>query len=427
MTASSVRFAGGVRLARLLGGLISAQTLAQLLSLIAGFLLLRWLSVEEYAQYTIAFGFIAMLGALIDLGFVGAVMPLIGDRASDTKVFGSYMRAALHLRSRLAAVVLPLSGVAFFFVTSDRGWGIGVQAGLFATVALGLLARAMVDIFALPLLMNHDYRSYYSPQMLTGILRLGAHALLQITRGLTSVSASLVNGLTGLATGGLYRRSSADKSDLPASVDPERTREIRRMVAPVLPGLIFYAFQGQITIVLVSVFGRTESIAEVGALSRLTALFVIFGGITQVLVAPRFPQIPRERLVRRTVQVLTAAAALGGFLTAVAFLMPAPLLFLLGPEYDDLRLEVAWFVVAASLSFGASVTYAINLARRFIWWWSTALVLGLVLATQFVAATAIDLGSTLELQYFAALTGVAGGSAQVVALVYGLRRGPRST
>jgi hypothetical protein len=242
---------------------------------------------------------------------------------------------------------------------------------------------------------------------------------------LTSVSASLVNGLAALANGILYRRSASERSDLPARVDPARTREIRRMVAPALPGLVFYAFQGQITILLVAVFGRVEAIAQVGALSRIGALFIVLGGLNQVLIAPRFPQIPRVRLARRSAQAVAAAAALGAVITAIAFVAPEPLLFLLGPEYKGLALEVGWYVLGASLSFLAGVLYAMNLARRFIWWWSTAVGLGLIVVTQLAAAATLDLGSPLELQYFAALTGLAACAAQVLPLLRGLRRGPR--
>ena len=401
------------------------QVLAQVLMFLSGLLLLRWLSVEEYAQYTVAFGFVATLSALVDMGVPVAVMPLIGDRAGDRGVFGGYLRAALHLRTRVVAVVLPLSAVVFFALTADRGWGVKVQVGLFAAVALGLLARAIVDIFSLPLLMNEAYRSYYSPQISTAIARVGTQGLLQLTRALTSVTASLVNAATVLANGVLYRRAAAGRIELPARADPERTREIRRMVAPLLPGLIFYAFQSQITILLVSVFGETDAIAQVGALGRLGALFVILGSVTQVLVAPRFPQIPREQLVPRILQVTGAAATLGAVLTAIAFLVPQPLLFLLGPQYDGLRLEVGWYVAGASLAFFGATLYAMNLGRRFIWWWSTALSLGLILATQVAAASALDLGDTLDLQYFAVLTGAAASVAQVPPLLRGLRHGPR--
>ena len=88
MTPPGSPFAGGLRVARLVGGLLSAQTLAQVLTLLSGFLLLRWLSVEEDAQYTITFGFIATLSGLVDLGIAAAVMPLVGDRARDARVVG---------------------------------------------------------------------------------------------------------------------------------------------------------------------------------------------------------------------------------------------------------------------------------------------------------------------------------------------------
>lgn len=423
LTSPRSRFTGALRLGRLLGGVLSAQTIAQALTLLSGLAVLRWLSVEEYAQYTLVFGFFATLSALVDLGVAGAVMPLVRNRAHDAAVVGGYLRATLHLRALVATIILPISAVAFFVMTAHRGWGSGVQLGLFATVALCVWARAMIDIYALPLLMAGAYRSYYSGQIYTAILRLGTHGLLQVTRGLSGVSASLINGLAALANGTLYRRLSCE---IPAKVDPARSREIRRLAAPAVPGLIFYAFQSQITILLVSVFGRTKSIAEVGALSRFAALFVILGGIIQVLIAPRFPQLPRNRLVRRTAQVIGVAVVLGMLLTTIAFVVPEPLLYLLGPDYGGLRLEAGWYMVGASFAFLSNVLYVINLARRFIWWWSTALCVSAIVVAQLVAAATLDLGSTLELQYFAVLTGAAACSGQLVALVWGLRAGPRT-
>jgi len=426
MTSVGLRLAGGLRRARVFGALLSAQALAQALTVVTGFLLLRWLSVDAYAQYTVALGFLATLSVMIDLGISGAVMPLVGDRARDPRVFGAYLRSALHLRTRLAVIILPLGAIAFLLLTAGRDWGLGVRLGLFATVALGLMARTTVDIFALPLLMNEAYRSYYAPQISTAVGRLGVYAILEVTRGLASVTAMLASGVAVLVNGALYRRSGAGRSVLPAVVDPERTREIRDIVAPRLAGLVFFAFQGQITILLASVFARTQSIAEVGALARLGALFAVLAGLASVLVAPRFPQIPRDLLVRRTLQTVAGAVAAGALLTAFAFLEPGPLLFLLGPAYHGLRVEVAWFMVAASVSFVADLLYLVNLARRFVWWWATALNIGLILATQVACATVLDLGSTLELQYFAAITGVAACTAQVVTLLRGLRRGPRT-
>ena len=71
------RFARPARIVGLLAKLLGAGAIAQLLSVLTGLALLRWLSIEEFAQYTVAFGLSATLAALVDVepGLVVAAAP----------------------------------------------------------------------------------------------------------------------------------------------------------------------------------------------------------------------------------------------------------------------------------------------------------------------------------------------------------------
>ncbi|WP_257237060.1 hypothetical protein, partial [Nostoc sp. 'Peltigera malacea cyanobiont' DB3992] len=48
-----------------------------------------------------AFGFQSTFGILIDLGFSGTIIALVGDRIYDKKVVGSYIYAGKHFRNLL--------------------------------------------------------------------------------------------------------------------------------------------------------------------------------------------------------------------------------------------------------------------------------------------------------------------------------------
>jgi len=83
----------------------SSQTLTLIFRFLAGqgfctgtqsclwILLLRWLSVEAYAQYSVAFGFQNTLGVLVDLGISGSIVALVGDRGSDKEIVGTIQSA----------------------------------------------------------------------------------------------------------------------------------------------------------------------------------------------------------------------------------------------------------------------------------------------------------------------------------------------
>ena len=425
VVANGGHFSRARRVVRLLAAVVAAQSAAQVLGLLTGFLLLRWLDVKQYAEYTIAFGFSSTLTTLVDLGFSDSVMPLVGNRARDPHVFGAYMKAALALRRRVVFVVLPSSALAFFALADGRGWSLGVKAALFASVALTLLFRALVDFYAMPLLMLGKYSAFYGTQIWTSGVRLVFSAVLEISRTLTGWSASAVNALVMALTGVLYKRRASQYVALPSEVDPRRVREITHLVKPALPGLLFVAFQGQITIFLVAIFGHTAGIAQIGALSRFAQLFAVVGSLNQVLVGPRFAQLSREHLLGQSIRVVAAAMAFAVLVSSFAFAFPQPLLLLLGHSYAGLKRETGWCVLGAGVGLMTGVVYAINVSRRFVWWRTTIAGLATIVITEIACAAAFDLGSVLQLQYFAAVTAAAGLAVQGVTFCYGMRNGPR--
>ena len=72
------------------------QLASQAIQLITGFLLVRWLSLEAYAQYGVALGFQNMLNMLVDLGFSLQVPrpshPKAADPATQTRWKKTYAR-----------------------------------------------------------------------------------------------------------------------------------------------------------------------------------------------------------------------------------------------------------------------------------------------------------------------------------------------
>jgi hypothetical protein len=72
-----------------------------------------------------------------------------------------------------------------------------------------------------------------------------------------------------LVTGWLYRSAARPFFSMPAQRDPAVEREMRKYLAPLVAGMVFYALHGQIQVLLISLFGSSKSLAEVTALGRL--------------------------------------------------------------------------------------------------------------------------------------------------------------
>ncbi len=413
------------RRAGILSGVFVAQSLVQLVAVVSGFLLLRWLDVEAFAQYSLAFGFAATLMILVDAGLGTAIAALVGERQADKVVVGTYVRAARQLRNALVLVSIPVVGVAFFVITDRYDWGLGVQLALLASVIAMVYFRGLMDYAGAPLLLHSRFTDFYRPQATANGLRLGIQAALQAVGALTAWLALAVNAAAVAYNGWAFRRRAAGLLTEPPRVDPEVRREVRRYIGPLLPSLVFVAFQSQITIFLIGIFGSTQGVAEVGALSRLGQLFVVFLTLNGILVTPFIARSRKGELRQRVALVMAGASAVSVALTALAFVLPEPLLWLLGPNYDALRTEVGWFVLASSVGFLSAVVYAVNTSRNFVWWWLNNAGLVLTLGVQAAGVVLFRIDTTLGVQYFFALTNVAMLVSNLVNLAYGLARGPR--
>jgi O-antigen/teichoic acid export membrane protein len=411
-----------VRVGRTVAYLTVAQSVTQILGLVTGFFLLRWLPITQYAQYTLAFTFGTMVCLLVDLGFGDSMIGVIGEQADDPEIVGSIMKAALSLRWRVCLLVLPLCGVPFFVLASNHGWALGTQVALFASVTVTLLTRSMADYFALPLILRRRYTALYGAQVSASMARLAVTGLLKLARALNGWSSSAVSAASIAATGLSMRRQARGSFAMPAHVNRGHRNAILRVSLPLLPGQVFFAFQGQITTFIAATIGGTASLAQMGALGRLAQIFAVVNALNLYVVVPRIARCSEADLTRKALEALAGMGAVVAPITICVFLYPQPVLLFLGRHYQGLGSPAGWYVLAGSLGVLAGTLYSINVARRFVWWLaSVGQVLAIVVAEIF-AAFVFNLHSILQLQYFGVLAAVGSLVSQVATFAYGLWR-----
>lgn len=365
---------------KLLATFFTAQTLIQGINLTVGFLLLRWMSFEAYAQYSVANAFQSMLNIFVDLGFSGSIVTLVGSRIDKPEVIGTYIHCARVFRGRMFFVVGLVSAVVFPFVVSNQPWPPLTKFLLWAAVMCGLFFTAW-NIYAAPLLMHRRLGPFYQAQIVPASLRLAGFGLLHGLGALTGWIASWLNAASTLVGGWQYRRASKGTFIQPEKVDREALREMRRFLAPLWPGMIFYVFQAQITVALISIFGGTQNIAEVAALGRLGQLFMLLSALNTVLIEPFVARRTKGGELRAVALVAALALLTAGAITAVGYLLPGPFLWLLGPNYRQLSSEIGLMIASASLSWFSGTLFVVCTARRWVDWAASVYqIAGVILA-----------------------------------------------
>ncbi len=298
------------RWSRVLLHFAAGQAGIQLIGLLTGFFLLRAMSVQAFAQYSAAFAFQTTLMLLVDMGFSGSIIALVGDRGHEPITIGNYIRVARHYRVRMFIVLAVISAVGFRFLTTKQPWDFGVKVGLWVAIISAVFFQGNM-MYSAPLLIHRRLKEFYRAQALPATIRLVTALILGFARVLTGWAAALIGSATIALQGYMYRHSAQPLINEPEAPDQEIMREMRTYVAPMWPGLIYFAFQGQITVGIISYFGKSNNIAEVAALGKLGQFFVFLGAMNAVLIEPYVAQLPRKRLLSRYLVIAAGATASG--------------------------------------------------------------------------------------------------------------------
>jgi O-antigen/teichoic acid export membrane protein len=393
----------------------------QAVNVLTGFLLLRWLSITAYAQFSVAFAFQSTFGMLIDLGFSNSIVALVGDRGTEATVVGSYIRTARHLRNRIFVIMIGIAVVAFPIITYRQPWGIVTKLVLFCAIVSSLFFQGW-GMYAAPLLIHQRLKLYYRAQLSSSIVRFLLCALFHAVGALSAIVTSWLAAIALAINGLLNRQAARELAAEPSKSNAQINREMLRYLAPLIPGIIFTAFQGQITIGIITIFGQTKSIADVAALGRLGQLFLLLGAFNSVIVEPYIAQVASRTLTRRYWQMFTLALVIGGCISAFAFKFPGLLIWLLGPKYYHLRSEVGLVVLGSCINYIAGVIWVMNSARKWIFWWYTSLYIGCVLLSQVACAVTLNLHTTHGVILFSVITGGTVVLAHLAGGIYGLAR-----
>lgn len=409
----------------LIASFFAGQGALQLLGAVFALVVVRLLTVEFYAQFSLALGFQTTLGALMDLGYAGTIVPLVGERFADPAVVGAYVAAARHHRDRIFLLLSPFATICFWLLARRHHWDLHIQFLLLLSLLIQLYFTGRVSYYSAPLMLQRDMRNLYRPQVFSSLLRCILPLPMRMLGVLNGWSAALLNAIVQVYNGHRLREGSQAYIREPIKSDPAVNREMLRYVIPAMPAVIFWAFQSQISLYLITVFGKTTNMAQVAALGRLGQIYTVFMAFNMVLIEPYFARLDRNSLLPKYVQAVALTGLLCFTISLLAFRFPKPLLWLLGPQYRDLGVEVGWMVLASSVFHFAGVIWIINRSRRWLFWSGTAMEIGLTVVSEIVFIAVRGVSTTHNAILISVVAAISVLIAHSFVSIYGFIHGPR--
>lgn len=390
----------GRKALHILAQLIWGQGAVQAVNLAASVFLLHRLSVESYAQFGLALGFQNVFSILMDMGFAGTIVPLVADKRDDKALVGRYVRAANRLRNRSFFLLSPIAAVLFLGVAYKHHWDLSVQLILLASILLSLYAGGTMANYSAPLIMFRRLNEYYLPQAIVGGVRLLVYLVITAVSSLSAGVAAGLNAVSAACIAWSVRRRCASLISLPAHDDAETGREVWRYILPASPAIIFAAFQVQISLFLVSVFGGTLYIAQIAALGRIGQIFTLLIGMSGVLVEPYVARLGKSHLLRTYLAFVALAIVSCSPLVISAFFWPTPWLLLIGAKYRAVAPVLGWYVLSMCMNLVSSVVWIMNRARKWVFWSGSILEVVLVLGIQTTFLLLVGVRTTHQAVFF---------------------------
>ena len=404
---------------------LTSQGITMAGNLFYGFLCVRLLPISEYAKFAVVFSVLGTVTVLMDISFSSTLLPLIGERIDDRSLIADYVASVRQLAHWLYLVMAPATVIVYPLLVRKQHWSWQVVTAMAVILLVASWCARVGGAYGAVLIVRRDRGAWYRAQMVSSLGTLGLLGIVWAAHFLNAFSAILINvaGIIYVAVAYYFRaRRLLGTVGQPSR---EKRKAIIHLALPNMPGVIFYAFQGQVALLLITWFGHTTAVASVGALSRLGQIFALFSQMTPLLIEPYFAKLPADNLKRNYLAIIAVEGTFCFFVSGAAYIFPQLFLWVLGRDYSGLKFEVLLMIASSAISYFCSVLWVIHGARRFVYWWNSITTIVLTLAVQVFFIVKVDLSTVRAVLTMNLWTAYVGLLVTVSTGIYGFVQGPR--
>lgn len=407
--------------AKLISITASAQIIVQVLGFVCGILIIRLLPVKEYALYILAN---TMLGAMTVLGNAGiaqGVMAEGGKVWQDKDKLGEVLITGLDLRKKfaIASLVLTIPILLYLLMDNNASWLASILIAL--SLIPAFYAGLSDSLLQIVPKLNHNIKPLQKNQVAVSVGRI-VILLLSIFIFPFAAITILANGLPRIYGNIKLREIAQEHANFDQRPNAEVRKNILKVVKRILPESIYYTISGQLVIWLVSIFGDTSSIAELGALSRITMLITFVIIMVDYILVPRFSKLKNNPNVLRkeyfTIQFFILLISV--LILLGTYVFGDYILLVLGKNYFGLNTELFLMAINGCVLLFSTSTNKLLTSRGIVV--SPVFYISFMIVIQFSFAFLVDLTTLKGIIIYSILTTLVIYIVRVLYFFYQLRK-----
>lgn len=323
--------------------------------------------IKEYALYTIANAMLGTLTVLSDGGISSGVMSQSSKVWEDKIKLGIVFSTGMYLRKKFALVSLVISTPILFYLLIHQGaqWYIAIL--IILSLIPAFYAALSDTLLEIPLKLHQDILPLQKNQVLVATLRIIMIIFTLFIFPFTSL-ALISNGLPRIWGNIKLLKINSKYIEKTIFVSETVKNEILELVKKLLPSAVYYCFSSQISIWLISFFGNSTFVAQLGALGRLATLLSIFSILFNTLILPRFVKInDNYNLLKKRFYQIQICFLVGCIITSfLVFSFANQLLSILGQDYKNLKVELVLSILASYISIIAGLVFGLCTSKGWI-------------------------------------------------------------
>jgi len=357
-------------------------------NVVAGILIVRLLPLSEYALYVTASVLLAMISTGSDMGLSQGVNSLGARIHRAPELLSSLVASAMRYRRMFFAAMVLVVMVVGYFMFQGGQWA-PARVGIMVIIVLVIgWVQSTAGIRKSVLHIHHNAGALFRVGMAEALARMAAVWICLFSP--TAESALLTNLLGVMAARIMFSKQCRQYLVDVAVVSVEQSRQLRNFVIPLMPAVIYFMLQAQLSTFMLNIYGYTESVAEVGALGRLGQIISVLMMLNPFLIQPFFARLDDKREFVFWVRVVVMTLIFtSGIVTASGYLLPSWWLFILGDNYSGLSAELPLALAGVMASLAGATIYALVVSRSITRGQSWTIISGLGLQIGFIVICGI--------------------------------------
>ncbi|MBS1563495.1 MAG: hypothetical protein JST39_03865 [Bacteroidetes bacterium] len=375
----------------------SFQVLIQFIDALSGIILVRNLVKSDYAFLGIA-GIV--VSSVLNIAISGLSSYLISsgvqvrdDKTAISRLLITIQRFVNPFKYAFIACSIPI----LFFLLYRNGMGASRIAIIIVFVCTDIFFRVEGQLYQCVLNIYGKF-NYLQTINLCGticrfLLVIGCYYFL-------NAEIAVAGMLLSYFVQYILAKNKSKVYILPGvSPDFDHFKPIRSLYISQLPITIYNAFDSQIGVFLLSVFGTTELIADINAAARLSLIIVAINAFINNYVLVKLSAINDYKLFRKRVFFMLRFFTVTYFVcVTLMYFFPGWFIWLIGEKYSNIEPFLYLTVINLCINHVSGVIYAVNFSK--MWIKKNWIIIPVTLVVQVIGIYFIGLSSFQKVTYY---------------------------